>query len=104
MGKRAAVAFAGLALLASGAGAVTQFDALGDPFAIVSGPGGALWFIQRAGERRFGTWGARRLRCCATHQSSLDHRSRCRDNSSSQEEFKDLFYQSGTYRARTTVF
>jgi virginiamycin B lyase len=36
------------------AGVVTHFDALGEPFSIVSGPGGALWFVEHFGGKRLG--------------------------------------------------
>ena len=36
------------------AGVVTHFEALGEPFAIDSGPGGALWFVEHFGGKRLG--------------------------------------------------
>jgi len=36
------------------AGAVTHFDAMGEPFSIVSGPGGVLWFVEHFGGKRLG--------------------------------------------------
>ncbi len=33
---------------------VTHFDALGEPFSIVSGPGASLWFVEHFGGKRLG--------------------------------------------------